>query len=301
MKTVLILVATLIAAFGQVHAGIGDEALRRKIGNLRNDRKEGNCGDAQDLLVKNVENPRVQAALLNELYSTKDLQSKESCLVLLCRAKSFQPDEKFIRTLLARIRVWGSPYDPPCCEPAGDVGAIFLVGHAAKYGDLIAAEIREGFSPKDNSLWYQYIIIRTLAKAGIIAQHANRFTPGYLHALAKNLQNDDVLQNAKVATAAFLLLGKIGLPVLQEVPRASDLQGRELASAIVAYLSGTGPLSKLAQNEETDEISGRLGASQLADFDPNSPADVWHLVTGPIPLKVQNPEESSERRDRPLR
>jgi hypothetical protein len=296
MKIALLIFAGLFTTLSRVHAGIGDDALRRKIADLRNDRKEGNCGEAQNLLSKNVEDPRVQAALLRELYSTKDRQSRESCFVLLCQAKTFQPDEKFIRALLVRIRAWGRPYEPPCCEPAGDVGAIVLVRHAQNFADLIAAEIHGGFTTKDNSLWHQYVIIRTLAKAGIIERYADHFTPEYLRALAHNLQDDNVLRNAKLATAAFVFLGRIGLPVLKEVPRTSDLQGRELASAIIAYVSGTGELAKL---ERSGYEGVGLDGEEIEDLDSQTSGNEINLIEGPVPLKEQLQEEPSNHRPRP--
>jgi hypothetical protein len=279
MKTPYLALLVLLACLSLVRAGVGPEKLKRKIIDLRSDRKAENCGAAMDFLSHNVEDQKVQTALLEELYSTKDWQAKESCLVLLCKAKTFQPDEKFMRLLLARVRDWGRP-EFFCCEPAGDAGAIFLVGQTPRFADLIASEIREGFSPKDNSLWYQYVIIRALAKTRLIDKYADRFPAGYLKSLAENLQNDEITCNAMVATGAFLFLGKVGIPFLKDVPRASDLQGRELASSILSCLSAKTPFSELAEREES--ACGALAEGDLGDFDLDKPVNEQVLV-GPVP------------------
>lgn len=277
--TYLAILALLLSGDLARAAGVGAEKLNREIVNLRSDNKAANCQAAMDFLTQNIEEPNVQAALLAELYSSKDWQAKESCLVLLCRSKSFQPDEKFMRVLLTRIHAWGRP-KVFCCEPGGDAAALFLVSQVAKYPDLIAGEIRERFSPKDNSLWVQYVIIRALAKAKVIDRYADRFNTAYLKNLALNLQEDEITCNAMVATGAFLFLGKIGIPALKDVPHASDLQGREYASSILTCLSGTKSFSELAQAEGTS--CGALADGDLEDFDLDKTSNNEVLV-GPNP------------------
>ena len=300
MKITCLAVLALLGFGDLVTAGIGPEKLKKQIVALRSDREEGNCGDAMELLTKNIEEEHVQAALLAELYSTKEWQARESCLVLLCRSKSFQPDEKFIRTLLARIHAWGRP-EHFCCEPGGDVAALYLVSQVANYPDLIAGEIREGFSAKDNSLWVQYVIIRALAKTRLIDRYADRFSPPYLKTLASNLQDDSITCNAMVATGAFLFLGKIGMPILKDIPRASDLQGREYASSILTCLSGDKSFSALAEADET--YCGALGGDDLRDFDLDRPTNPEGdaVLVGPVPenpVEIPDHPEKTKRRPR---
>jgi hypothetical protein len=288
MKITCLALLALLGFGHVVIAGVGPEKLKREILALRSDREDGNCREAMGFLTKNIEEEHVRAALLAELYGTKDWQARESCLVLLCRSKSFQPDEKFMRMVLARIHAWGRP-EHFCCEPGGDVAAVYLVNQVAKYPDLIAGEIRESFSAKDNSLWVQYVIIRALAKARLIDRYADRFSPAYLKSLASNLQDDSITCSAMVATGAFLFLGKIGMPVLKDVPHASDLQGREYASSILTCLSGDKSFSRLAEDDAT--CCGALCSGDLGDFDLDKAANAGEedeVLVGPVP---EHPEE----------
>jgi hypothetical protein len=294
MKFTLIGLLGILMTLCAVKAGIGDDALRRRLRDLRDDRKERNCGDAMDVLEKDIEDPKVRDAVLSELYATKDLQVKEACLVLLCRSRSFEPDEQFMRTLLSRMQYWGPPGET-CCTPAGTEGALFLVAQVPKYADLIASELKDGFSVRDNSLWYQYVLIRALAKGRVIDHYADRFTPEYLNTLAQNLQDDKVMGNAAVAASAFLLLGKIGLPVLHTVPRASDLQGREFARKLLAYSAGELSREDFAKTYNQEGEAG-LWRDQLQDSDPLNDVN-QNVLVGPIPT---HPDARQRRRMKEL-
>ena len=212
--------------------------IEENIHALRHDRIPGNCGAAMDFLSKHSSEKRVQASLLAEYYRTPDAQSKEECMVLLCDAKDFVPDETFMREVIKRMHHYGKPAVLRSGKAAGDAGAELLKRNINRFADLAIKEVTENFGPKDNSLWVQSKVIQALAKAGFPNNSAKLFTSAYLERLVVNLQDDEIFGNAKEATAALFALGKIAVPALREAPRRSTLQGRQLALIVLSYANG---------------------------------------------------------------
>jgi hypothetical protein len=256
-----------------VSGEVSDRVLRKRIKDLHNDEIQDNCKSAMAFLRKHVEEPAVKKALLDEFYSTNDAQAKEECMVLLCHSQTFQPDEQFMRAVLKRMHHYGKPSElssgegESSSEPAGNAGALLIARQANKFTDLILAEIRDDFVAKDNGLWFQYTLIRALAKGHVLDPHADRFSRNYLKRLAENLQDDKIDLNARVAMCAFVFLSKIGVSTLSEVPQSSNLQGRHLALVILSYVSGQTNLrtfgSQLNQLGYFD-----MEREDLDDFDP---------------------------------
>jgi hypothetical protein len=255
----------LLAAVIQVQtasAEISDDTLRRKIADLHDDGIPDNCGDAVTFFSAHSREKKVQSALLNEFNKTTDPQTKEECMVLLCHAPGFQPDEQFMRAVLKRLHEYGKPsMMSPGDEPAGNAGAGFLVTQIRHFPDLILSEIHDDFAVED--LWVQYVVIRALDKAGLLKSYEKRFSESFLKRLAGHLQSDDISRNATTAANAFISLGKIGVSALRNVPTASDLQGRQLALAILSHLSGKISSARLY------ETAGDLGVT-LTDLDSGS-------------------------------
>jgi hypothetical protein len=243
MRLVLIPLLAAVIQVQPASAEVSDEVLRRKVADLHHDWVPGNCGDSMTFLREHSDEKKVQSALLDTFYKTEDPQTKEECMVLLCHAPGFQPDEKFMQAVLKRMHHYGKPNVLRGGEAAGDAGALLIATQIQKYPDLVASEIRENFSIDD--LWVQYAVIRALAKGGLLKSNENRFSESYLNTLAKHLQNDNIPGNAKTATCAFVFLGKIGEPALRNVPRSSDLQGRQLALALLSYSSAKITLPQL--------------------------------------------------------
>src|SRR4051812_42860013 len=76
------------------------EEFRRAMANLRSDRVPHNCQRATTWLLKHRE--EVKDDLLAELYRA-DYQARDAIFHVLLNTPSFQPDERFIRFLLARL------------------------------------------------------------------------------------------------------------------------------------------------------------------------------------------------------
>ena len=251
MKTGTFLVLTLIvcSAFGAgetASAEISDSVLKRKMMELRNDRVDWNCSRATEVLAEHVNEAKVQKALRARL-NTDDPQEQESILLLLFKAKGFKPDKSFIGIVLRRMQHWGRP-ERMVDGPAGDDGADFLIAHAKDYGDQIAAEIRDTFSIKDYSLWFQYALARALAKGHMLGRYLEKYNETFFTNLGIQLRSDKVPNNAELATMTFLFLGKLGVPTLKDVAKRSDEQAKGIAKLLLKHFDGK--LSMRALNED---------------------------------------------------
>jgi len=229
-----------------------DVILRKNMADLRSDKIKWNCSEAMDFLGQHVNRRDVQAAISSRL-TTKDVQEKEAVLLLLMQAENFKPDENFIRMLLQRMKHWGRPKRMDD-GPAGDAAANYLIGHAHKFGDLLASEITPQLKIDDNSLWFQYAIARALAKGGVIKRYALKYDAAFMTKLVKHLNDDEVPNNAQLAIMTFLFLGEIGVPTLQAATKSPDEQARVLSVMLLKYLS-----KHMTIRELGEQLAGHYG------------------------------------------
>lgn len=240
-----------------------DIAIRRKIAQLKSDRITWNCFEGMNFLAQHSRNPSVQRELRAHLSTTDD-QQREAILILLCRAKAYTPDRDFIEAVLDRMAIYGRPRRFSWSEPAGDAGADFLISHAKQHGPRIASRISDEFKIDDNSLWFQYAIARSLAKAHVIHNFANSYSPKFMTRLAAQLRSDEIPNNAQLATMTFLFLGDLGKPTLRVISRRGDEQARQLSTLILSFLD---------KRISIDELDSAVGRFDFIGFDPGDLRD----------------------------
>jgi hypothetical protein len=259
--------------------------------DLRNDNIRGNCGAVVDFFEQHLRDRAIRDALQQELYLT-DAQGREAIFNLLITAKGFQPDERFIQALLTRMHSYGCPglgghRLTDNIHFAGNLGADYIIKHASRFGDLIAAQITPHFSGRDNSLWMQYAIARALAKGKILDRYANRYDSEFFDKLAINLKNDHIPGNAKLATMTFIFLGRLGEPTLQRTALSRDSQARRIATLLLENLSSqidiATLISQLSSNDfigfdvyDSEDLDLRKNVIQLPSYlaSPLAPRDI---------------------------
>ena len=293
MRSIFLIGLFLILTLPALAGDAPGNQLRRKIRDLHDDSVEDNCRKAMEFLTKHASEPKVQAALLEEYYKTTDPQAKEECMVLLSRARGFQPDEKFIREVLTRMHHYGKPEALSSGEPAGNTGALLVAANATRFKELIASELADGFQAKDNTLWMQYAIIRALAKAHILDDYADRFSPAYLKRLAENLQDDTTSLNARVAASAFIFLGKHGASALRDVPQSANLQGRQLALLLLSYVTGSIDLPALGVRLNQLQYFD-IEQQDLEDFNPAKRSNEDVSEGPPPPFDLPSDDKPAE-------
>jgi hypothetical protein len=236
-------------------APTGDEA-RGTFADIRDDNVPHNCEHATEWLLKNRED--IKDDLLAELYRT-DRQGRDAILHVLFNTATFQPDERFIRFLLARLpeqsryvkpgMIFKVPPNRIPYSSAHWEAWSFIDAHFAQFEPYLKEEIARSESPY--FLW----AVAWLAKVrGVFAEYAPLFTSKVLHRAAANLAADNQPSNASQAVRLFLLLGDQSLPVLREVASTGDSQAKNFATATIDALGGKRKafgylVSKLSINE----------------------------------------------------
>jgi hypothetical protein len=232
------------------------DEVRSAFADIRDDNVPHNCEHATEWLLKNREETKDD--LLAELYRT-DRQGRDAILHVLFNTASFQPDERFIRFLIARLPEQSRYVKPsmifkvlpnriPYSSAHWEAWS-FIDAHFAQFEPYLKEEIARSESP------YLLWAVAWLAKVrGVFAEYAPLFTSEVLHRAAANLAADDQPSNASQAVRLFLLLGDQSLPVLREVASTGDSQARNFATATIDALGGKRKafgylVSKLSINE----------------------------------------------------
>jgi hypothetical protein len=216
------------------------EEVRRAFSDIRNDNVPHNCAHATEWLLKYRE--ELKEDLLAELYRT-DRQGRDAILHVLFNTDSFQPDERFIRFMFARMNegdqyvksdtIFKEPLDRLAWSGSHWEAWRYIDDHYQLFESYVKEEIGRSESPF--VLW----AAAWLAKhRGIMSEYAPLFTPEVLRRAAVSLKQDDIKYNASRAVRLFLLLGDQSLPVLREVARDRDPQAAMLAHATIDALAG---------------------------------------------------------------
>ena len=216
------------------------EELRRAFADIREDNVPHNCEHATEWLLKYGD--ELKDDLLAELYRT-DRQGRDAILHVLFNTASFQPDERFIRFVFARMAeedryvkssmIFKDPSDRLAWSGAHWEAWRYIDDHFQLFEPYVKAEI--GTTDSVFVLWATAWLAK---RRGIMGDYAPLFTPEVLRNAAANLKQDQVRYNASRAVRLFLLLGDQSLPALREISTAGDPQARMLAKATIDALAG---------------------------------------------------------------
>jgi hypothetical protein len=216
------------------------EELRRAFADIRSDNVPHNCEHATEWLLKYRD--EIQEDLLAELYRT-DRQGRDAILHVLFNIASFQPDERFIRFVFARMAeedryvkssmIFKATSDRLAWSGAHWEAWRFIDDHFQLFEPYLKAEIGTNDSPL--VLWATAWLVK---RRGIMTDFAPLFTPEVLRRAAANLKQDKVRYNASRTVRLFLLLGDQSLPALREISTAGDPQATMLAKATIDALAG---------------------------------------------------------------
>jgi hypothetical protein len=216
------------------------DEVRRAFLDIRDDTVPHNCEHATEWLLKNRED--LKEDLLAELYRT-DRQGRDAILHVLFNTGSFQPDERFIRFLLARLpeantyvrsnMIFEDPARRLPFNGAQWEAWIFIDAHFALFDRYLKEEVPRSKSPF--FLWG----VAWLAKARqILPEYAPLFTEEVLRRVGENLASDHTEYNASQAVRLFLLLGNQSMATLRELGASKDSQTSSLARATMDALAG---------------------------------------------------------------
>ncbi len=216
------------------------EEVRRAFADIRTDNVPHNCAHATEWLLKYRE--ELKDDLLAELYRT-DRQGRDAILHVLFNTESFQPDERFIRFVFARMSegnqyvksdmIFKDPLDRLAWSGAPWEAWRYIEEHFELFDPYLKEEIGRTESPF--VLW----AAAWLAKhRGILADYGPLFTPEVLRRATVHLRKDQIRFNASRAVRLFLLLGDQSIPALREVSGDADPQAAMFARATVDALGG---------------------------------------------------------------
>jgi len=204
------------------------EDLRRAFMDIRDDKIPHNCEHAAAWLSKYRE--QLKDDLVAELYKT-DAQGRDVILHVLYDTKSFVPDERFLRFLMARL-----PEKDTFLSDDKENWK-YINDHFDRFDRLLKDQIAK-MGRKPNDMYVVWAIAWLAKKRGILEQYAALYTPNVLAKVATNLKDDQKDYNAGQAVRLFLLFGDQSLPTLREAIKSSDKQGSSLARATIDALGG---------------------------------------------------------------
>jgi hypothetical protein len=232
--------ATIALIQADLSAAPPPEEVRRAFADIRTDNVPHNCAHATEWLLKYRE--ELKDDLLAELYRT-DRQGRDAILHVLFNTESFQPDERFIRFVFARLSegdryvksdtIFKDTLDRLAWSGSHWEAWRYMDDHFELFDSYVKEEIGKTESPF--VLW----AAAWLAKhRGIMAEYAPLFTPEVLRRATVSLRKDDIRFNASRAVRLYLLLGDQSIPALREVSGDADKQAAMLARATIDALGG---------------------------------------------------------------
>ncbi len=229
-KGFLIFVATAAVSIASTNYSLAQsrEDLRRAFMDIRDDKIPHNCEQAAAWLFKYRE--ELKDDLVAELYKT-DAQGRDVILHVLYDTKSFVPDERFLRFLMARLP------EKDTFLSNDEENWKYINDHFDRFDRLLKDQIAK-MDGKPNDLYVVWAIAWLAKKRGILEEYAPLYTSNILAKVAINLKNDERDFNAGQAVRLFLLLGDQSLPSLREAMKSPDKQCKSLARATIDGLSG---------------------------------------------------------------
>jgi hypothetical protein len=225
---------------GDLSAAPPPEEVRRAFADIRNDNVPHNCAHAVEWLLKYRE--ELKDDLLAELYRT-DRQGRDAILHVLFNTDSFQPDERFIRFVFARMNdedryvksdmIFKEPLDRLPFSGSHWEAWRYIDEHFELFEPYVKEEIGRSESPF--VLWAAAWLAK---RRGIFAEWGPLFTPEVVRRAVVSLKKDEIRFNASRAVRLCLLLGDQSIPVLREVSGDADPQAAMFARATIDALGG---------------------------------------------------------------
>jgi hypothetical protein len=246
IRVALLAAAVFVSVFSRVSAQTSAE-VRRAFIDLRQDHIRYNCSRATLWLQQHRDILRDQ--MQTELYRTNDPQERDALLVVLFQTESFDPDERFARFVVQRLREEDTRVSNvfvglPESEESPDLisltgGAhhlawVFIDRHYGLFEPLLKAEVGE-----TADIWELWAIAWLFKKHNVLSANASLFTSDVLGRAAAALKNDEIRYNGSQAMRLFLMLPKQSTSVVREVSNSSDPQQRYLARAFLDALHGS--------------------------------------------------------------
>jgi len=239
-RTTLVAMLLAVAAISHASAAPPPDEIRRAFADIRDDKIKHNCEHATEWLLKYRE--EIKDDLLAELYRT-DYQGRDAIFHVLFNTASFQPDERFIRFLMARMpeanhhvasdTIFKDVSGRLPVSGAAWEGWFFINDHYAQFEPFLKEEVGKTDSPC--FLWAAAWLAKT---RGDMTEYAPLYTPEVLSKVAINLKDDNEDSNASQTVRLYLLLGDQSVPALQEISRSGDAQAANLAKATLDALKG---------------------------------------------------------------
>jgi hypothetical protein len=216
------------------------EEVRHAFADIHTDNVPHNCAHATEWLLKFRE--ELKDDLLAELYRT-DRQGRDAILHVLFNTASFQPDERFIRFVFARMgegdqyvksdTIFKDPLDRLAWSGSHWEAWRYMDEHFPLFEPYLKEEIGRTESPF--VLWAAAWLAQ---HRGILADYGPLFTPEVLRRATVHLRKDQIRYNASRAVRLFLLLGDQSIPALREVSGDADPQAAMFARATIDALGG---------------------------------------------------------------
>jgi len=232
--------AILVLIQADLFAAPPPEEVRRAFADIHTDNVPHNCAHATEWLLKYRE--ELKDDLLAELYRT-DRQGRDAILHVLFNTASFQPDERFIRFVFARMSegdqyvksdmIFKDTLDRLAWSGAPWEAWRYMDEHFELFDPYLKEEIGRTESPF--VLWAAAWLAQ---HRGILGEYGPLFTPEVLRRATVNLRKDQIRYNASRAVRLFLLLGDQSIPALREVAGDADPQAAMFARATIDALGG---------------------------------------------------------------
>jgi len=220
-----------IAMLSLQASGQTPEQVRLAFRHIRDDRIKDNGSDAAEWLYSNREQLKDQ--LLDELYRT-DRQGRDAILFAVFHVKDYQPDQKFINMVVARLG------EQDKYVGNSDLGVYahwqawkFIDKHYAAFKPSLLANLK-----KTDDMLTIWATAWMLQRKGDLQGELANFTPEMWKRIGLNLNNDDKSYNASQAVRFYLIVGKASVPALEEVMKLGDKQARSLAAATLDAMNG---------------------------------------------------------------
>ena len=261
-----------VILFGSALFGQNQQQVRQAFVDLRDDNVPLNCTEATAWLYKNRESLRDQ--LLEEMYRTNDAQARTALLSVLLSTRSLNPDERFARFLMQRLRVEDARryVEPPASD--ADVGSrgvaaqddsawVFVNDHYAVFEPLLKAEIT-----RTDDMLELWTIAWLMKKRGVLSDDINLFSEEVLRKAGTNLKDDNKWCNAAQAARFFLIFPNQSLPILREFTQSADAQQRSLSRALIDAISN-------GNREAFGFISFKCCALNTVPFGESVPEPKW--------------------------
>lgn len=172
--------------------------------------------------------------LLDELYKT-DRQGRDVILFALMETEGFRPDDRFRRTLVARLN------DEDHVVGNHDLD-LRVHWRAFRYINVNYASFRQLLLDnlhRTDDMWCIWGTISLLDRHNDLEKEFPKFGKHTWEVISLSLRDDDISYNAGQAVRVFLIIGQPTLPILKELAKSKEEQTGDYASAMIDAMNGS--------------------------------------------------------------